>query len=74
MAGPTRSRREDAMDRTAAPDRQPPPPADPPGPGWVTCRREWRVRSAPAALWSFISDTHRLNYETGNPRLRLAHG
>ncbi|HYG25472.1 MAG TPA: DUF5939 domain-containing protein [Caulobacteraceae bacterium] len=38
--------------------------------GWAVCRREWLVAASPEALWPFVSDTHRLNYDSRQPRLR----
>ena len=34
--------------------------------------REWTLEASPQALWLFVSNSHRRNYENGNPPLRSA--
>jgi len=33
-------------------------------------RWQWSLRSSPEALWPFVSDTNRFNYDGGNPSLK----
>jgi hypothetical protein len=45
-------------------------------------RRQWALQASPAAIWPFIANSHRLNYDWGNSELipilpkgqRLANG